>query len=89
MIYKLVCRRRKRLWRIGNRFSVAIVLEMYVLVLIHVDFFHRLKKKKEQNMKAKQMAEETGNIGGIEISEREEREAENNIEKLQAVSRFN
>ena len=40
-------------------------------------------------MKAKQLAEETGNIGGIEISEREEREAENNIEKLQAVSRFN
>ena len=40
-------------------------------------------------MKAKQLAEETGNIGGIEISEREEHEAENNIEKLQAVSRFN
>jgi hypothetical protein len=37
-------------------------------------------------MKAKQLAEETGNTGRMEITEREEREAENNVKKLQDVS---
>ena len=46
----------------------------------------RLKKKKEQNLKARQLAEETGNTGRMEITEREEREAENNVKKLQDVS---
>jgi hypothetical protein len=36
-------------------------------------------------MKAKQLAEETGDTGRIEITEREEREAENNFNKLQEV----
>ena len=54
-------------------------------VYSHVGIF-RLKKKKEQNMKAKQLAEETGNTGRMEITEREEREAEDNVKKLQDVS---
>ena len=37
-------------------------------------------------MKAKQLAEETGNTGRMEITEREEREAESNVKKLQDVS---
>jgi len=49
-------------------------------------FSWRLKKKKEQNLKARQLAEETGNTGRMEITEREEREAENNFKKLQEVS---
>ena len=51
-----------------------------------VFFSWRLKKKKEQNLKARQLAEETGNTGRMEITEREEREAENNVKKLQDVS---
>mmetsp|Transcript_29107 Transcript_29107/g.40004 ORF Transcript_29107/g.40004 Transcript_29107/m.40004 type:complete len:1456 (+) Transcript_29107:23-4390(+) len=43
----------------------------------------RLKKKKDQNMRAKQLAEETGVSGRVAITEKEEREAESNVKKLQ------
>ena len=39
-------------------------------------------------MRAKQLAEETGVSGRVAITEKEEREAENNVKMLQDVSSF-
>ena len=78
---------RQACWKRKKHSRTGLILSCYdfdMSILLH---FSRLKKKKEQNLRAKQIAEETGNTGRLEITAREETEAENNVKKLQDVRR--
>jgi hypothetical protein len=81
MICKRACWKRKKHSKKGNH----IYLFLKTNAVLKTTTFSRLRKKKEQNIRAKQLAEESGVEGRLAITEKEEKEAEEKMQKLEDV----